>query len=74
MSTATDPVPDLAALPPDALLTRRQVHLISGFSLQILKTWPRCGRGPKITVVEGSPRYRAADVRRWMGLSEGGAA
>lgn len=70
MTTNPESVPDLSTLPPDALLTRRQVHLVSGFSLQILKAWPRQGRGPKVTMVENCPRYRCADVRAWLGLDD----
>jgi hypothetical protein len=60
--------PDLATLPPDALLTRRQLSMICGYTLQTLKMWPAQGRGPKITRLEGRPRYRVADVREWMGV------
>jgi hypothetical protein len=60
--------PDLSALPPDALLTRKQLVPICGFCLQTLKTWPAKGKGPKVTTVEGRPRYRVADVRAWMGV------
>ena len=60
--------PDIAILPGDALLTRRQLVQISGFALQTLKAWPAQGKGPRITTVEGRPRYRVADVREWMGL------
>lgn len=61
------PAPDLAVLPPDALLTRKQVVAISGFALQTLKMWPAQGKGPRVTMVEGRPRYRVADLRQWMG-------
>jgi predicted site-specific integrase-resolvase len=63
-----DNPPDLAALPPDAMLTRNQVAALSGFALQTLKMWPAQGKGPKVTTIEGRPRYRAADVREWMGV------
>lgn len=61
------PVPDLAALPGDALITRNQLAAVSSFALVTLKLWAREGRGPRITVVEGRPRYRVRDVREWMG-------
>lgn len=61
--------PDLAALPSDALLTRRQLSQIAGFALQTLKQWALKGRGPRIVTVEGRPRYRVADVREWMGAA-----
>lgn len=60
--------PDISALPADALLTRRQVAALSGFALQTLKIWPAQGKGPRVTTVEGRPRYRVADVRQWMGV------
>lgn len=63
-------IPDLAKLPPDALLTRRQVAALTGFANQTLKVWPSKGVGPKITRVNGRPRYRVADLRAWMGLPE----
>jgi len=59
-------VPDIAKLPDDALLTRQQVVLLSGFTDQALKKWARENRGPAITVVEGRPRYRVADARAWL--------
>lgn len=61
-------LPDLSSLPGDALLTRRQVSDLTGFALQTLKGWPARGKGPRITRVQGRPRYRVADVRDWMGL------
>jgi len=61
------PLPDLDALPGSALLTRNQVCALSGFALPTLKQWAKQGRGPRITVVEGRPRYLAADVKAWLG-------
>ena len=61
------PLPDLDRLPASALLTRNQVCALSGFARITLTVWSRNGRGPKITVVEGRPRYRAGDVIAWMG-------
>ena len=62
----TQPGPNVSKLPDDALLTRRQVALVSGFALPTLKAWAACGRGPRITRIEGLPRYRVADVRSWL--------
>jgi hypothetical protein len=62
------PMLDLAALPDGALIVRSQVAAYVGYTEQALKKWAREGRGPKITKVEGRPRYRAADVREWLGL------
>lgn len=69
MKPNTPPVPDIATLPADALLTRNQVAALSGFALQTLKMWPAQGKGPRVTVVEGRPRYRVADIRQWMGAA-----
>lgn len=63
--------PDISALPPDALLTRNQVAAVSGFAVQTLKMWPALGKGPRVTTVEGRPRYRVADIREWMGANYG---
>jgi hypothetical protein len=62
-----EPMPDLAALPSDAVLTRRQMSALSGYKVQTFKKWAREGRGPAITSVEGRPRYRVADARTWLG-------
>ncbi len=63
---ATRELPDLDALPRTALLTRAQVCGLSNFSLPTLKMWAVAGRGPKLTVVEGRPRYAAGDVQAWL--------
>jgi hypothetical protein len=60
------PVPDLDRLPDNAVITRKQLAALSGFSEQALKKWAREGRGPKVTIVEGYPRYRAGDTRAWL--------
>ncbi len=60
-------IPDLNNLPPDALLTRAQMAAISGFTDQAFKKWASENRGPVITRVEGLPRYRVADARKWLG-------
>ncbi|MER9654406.1 hypothetical protein NKJ26_12935 [Mesorhizobium sp. M0152] len=59
--------PNLAALPADALLTRKQMSALSGFTEQAFKKWARLRRGPNVTVIEGRPRYRVADARAWLG-------
>lgn len=61
------PLPDLDKLPASALLTRNQVCALSGFALPTLKQWAKQGRGPRITIVEGRPRYLAGDVKAWLG-------
>lgn len=62
--------PDLSRLPPDALLTRRQLSMLTGFTVQTFILWERNGRGPQILRVENLPRYRAADVRAWLGQAD----
>lgn len=62
-------VPDIEKLPGEALITRRQLAAVSSFALITLKVWAKQGRGPRITVVEGRPRYRVRDVREWMGAA-----
>lgn len=62
------PLPDIAQLPPDALLTRNQLAPLTGYSVEAFKKWARIGRGPKVTRVEGRPRYRARDVMSWLGI------
>lgn len=58
--------PDLRALPADALINRQQLSALSGFAPVTLKIWAAKGRGPRITRIEGLPRYRAEDVRLWL--------
>jgi hypothetical protein len=60
------PIPDLDMLPGNAVITRKQLALLSGFSEQALKKWAREGRGPRLTMIEGHPRYRADDSRAWL--------
>lgn len=65
-------LPDLDSLPPYALLTRSEVARITGFCTGTLKLWARKGRGPRVTRLERNlPRYRAEDVRKWMGGQHG---
>ena len=61
--------PNLRVLPADALLSRRELSALSGYAIITLKIWAANGRGPRITRVEGRPRYRVEDVRGWMGLT-----
>lgn len=63
-----EPLPsiELGRLPDEALLTRRQVAHLSGFTIGALKKWGREQRGPRVTTIEGRPRYRVADVREWL--------
>lgn len=66
--------PNLRALPADALLSRRELSALSGYAIITLKIWAAKGRGPKITRIEGRPRYRAEDVRNWMGVPAGSSS
>lgn len=59
-------IPNIDELPPCALLTRAQLVALSGFKLVTFKKWARENRGPKITRVEGRPRYQVADVAAWL--------
>lgn len=68
-AAGTCPVPNLGSLPDDALLTRGQVSAISGFAVHTLKVWAAAGRGPRVTTVEGRPRYRVRDTRQWLGAA-----
>lgn len=58
--------PDLNALPEHALLTRKQIHQLTGFAEITLKVWAKQGRGPKMTRIEGAPRFLVRDVRAWL--------
>lgn len=62
----TAKTPDIAALPDDALLTRAQLSALSSYTIAAFKRWAREDRGPRITRVEGRPRYRVADARAWL--------
>lgn len=62
--------PNLATLPADALLTRKQMSALSGFTEQAFKKWARQRRGPNVTIIEGRPRYRVADARAWLGAAQ----
>ena len=59
-------VPDIGGLPDDALLTSRQVEVLSGYTDQALKKWRREGRGPRFVTVEGRPRYPVGTTRAWL--------
>jgi predicted DNA-binding transcriptional regulator AlpA len=59
-------IPDLAALPDESYLTRKQVAALTGFSVPAFKLWATQGRGPRVSRIEQQPRYRIADVRAWL--------
>lgn len=60
---------DVDRLPPSVLLTRNDLVAVTGFALITFKIWAKTGRGPKVTRVEGRPRYRAGDVVAWLKAS-----
>lgn len=67
MRRSPKPLPDIDALPAGAFLTRAQVAALTGFSVQAFKEWAMTpDRGPRLTRIEGNPRYRVADVRAWI--------
>lgn len=65
MSVHAD-IPDIDKLPACALLTYRQVAQVTGFSVVSVKRWAGAGRGPRMTRVEGLPRFKVGDVRAWL--------
>jgi len=67
------PLPNLTILPPHAALDRQQVCAATGFALQTLKAWAAQGRGPRVTRIEGRPRYLVCDVLAWMGVTRDAA-
>lgn len=64
-------VADITSLPDMALLTQKQLAQVTGLALPTIKRWAALGKGPRITRLEGLPRYVARDVRDWI---ERGAA
>lgn len=60
------PVPDLEKLPDCALLTERQLSLVSGYAEITLRIWRMRNTGPRVTMVQGRPRYTVRDARAWM--------
>jgi hypothetical protein len=62
----TSGVPDLNALPDHALLTRKQVHRLTGFAEITLRVWSSQGRGPRVSRVSGNPRYSVRDLKDWL--------
>ncbi|MEC7763739.1 MAG: helix-turn-helix domain-containing protein [Pseudomonadota bacterium] len=64
--TQTGNIPDIDRLPPSALLTYDQLAAATGFSTSTVKRWAGAGRGPRMTRVEGLPRFKVGDVRAWL--------
>ncbi len=63
---------DLAGLPDDALVPRKDVAALLGVTPRTLYNWRREGRGPAAIAVEGVVRYRAGTLRKL--IREGAAA
>jgi len=59
-------IPDIDQLPPSALLTYGQLAQVTGFHVVTVKRWAGAGRGPRLTRVEGLPRFKVCDVKAWM--------
>lgn len=59
-------IPDIERLPSEALLTRQQLALLTGFSEQAFKKWAKQGRGPSLTYIEGRPRTSVRHYREWI--------
>lgn len=67
-------IPDLAALPGDAFITTKQLANLTGYAPLTVKGWRRHGRGPKVSIINGRPRFRVDDVRAWLSLPTRSAA
>lgn len=52
--------------PDDMLLTTAEVSALSGFAEVTLRLWRRQGRGPSWLEIEGMPRLRLGDYRKWL--------
>ncbi|MES2335198.1 MAG: hypothetical protein V4551_11055 [Pseudomonadota bacterium] len=66
MSSKDVGIPDLDTLPAHALLTRAQLQRLTGLANITLRVWSSQGRGPKLTRIEGNPRYMVRDVKAWL--------
>lgn len=63
--------PNLDALPGASFLTRNEIAALTGFTSQAFKVWSTQKRGPRVSRIEGHPRYRVADVRAWLEAQNG---
>lgn len=63
-------LPDLDKLPGTAACTTEQAARVSGYANNTLRVWRGQGRGPKVTMIGGRPRYLVRDLRQWMGLAD----
>lgn len=54
---------DLSA---DAMLDGAQVAILARVAQSTFKRWCREDKAPRLTRINGRPRFRAADVRVWL--------
>lgn len=56
----------LAGAPDETLLNPAQVVALSGLAPETLRLWRKQGRGPAWLVLEGMPRLKLGEYRRWL--------
>lgn len=61
-----DRVPDLSGAPDELLLAPSEVSALSGIAEITLYVWRKQGRGPAWLVIEGMPRLKLGEYRRWL--------
>ena len=64
-----DALPALCGAPDETLLTRAEMSALTGNAVVTLRLWEKQGRGAPVVRVEGRPRYRLGDVRRWLNVA-----
>ncbi|GAC1330120.1 MAG: hypothetical protein NVSMB26_07180 [Beijerinckiaceae bacterium] len=52
--------------PDETLLTYADLAALSGFAVVTLRLWQSEGRGCPMRRVEGRPRFKLGDARRWL--------
>ena len=57
---------DLAALPPDSLISRNEVQTLYRIAAGTLRNRDAAGRGPRMTRLGREVRYRKRDVEAWI--------
>lgn len=61
-----DRVPDLSGAPDELLLAPSEVTALSGIAEVTWRLWRRQRRGPAWLVIEGMPRLKLGEYRRWL--------
>lgn len=61
-----DRVPDLSGAPDELLLAPSELTALSGIAEVTWRLWRRQGRGPTWVVIEGMPRLKLGEYRRWL--------